>query len=330
MTRSDALLICRMAHAQAYEALNTAAQYLKAIDPAITYTGERQLFNVCSSFVVGQNAAMTIFSFTGTDNVQQWVSHVLGSPLQPLGPGVGEINAYFAANALVNWQRLKGYLPGASQRVVFIGHSLGAALAEILATNAILNGWTNVGLYKVAGPKVGNSDWINQWAGFGADYGHLVNTLDIVPSLPPTSAIPWVAFWPWLLGQAFFSYAPIPACFTQDQYGKWSNGTLPNMTNDRMVSLIPFATANHISAGYAARIMQRWGTPSDLRRGAFGYLEPCRLLDQTQQGDACNAANPIDPPPDPNTLPPLPKELLAANCSVASCGDTVSTGGAVS
>lgn len=292
MTRHDAILLNKMGYAQTFEALLTARYYLQAIDPTVATVSRPQVLNLGSSYVAGQiGTSLWIFSFTGTNTLSQWIGHLLGSGLGPFGPGSGLIGNYFAANAAFNWLRVVEDLPtNQSKRVVFIGHSLGGALAEIMASNALLDGWTNVGLYVAGCPKVGNEDWVSQLSSFNPDISQLVNLFDPVPSLPPDQLLPWSLLYPYLLSAFSPSYAPIVAATLMDTYGQWSGATLPNMGNEQLIALLPDAAIYHVTAAYYAALLKQFGQGDDLIPGTNGYLQPCLLIDEEQGPAGCGSA----------------------------------------
>ena len=93
--------------------------------------------------------------------------------------GPGKVHEGF----LVTWTALQGqigaWLDGVrGTRLVVTGHSLGAAMATLMAAlhpNAVL--------VTFGSPRVGNKDFIGAWA--GRDVRRYVDCADIVPQVPP-------------------------------------------------------------------------------------------------------------------------------------------------
>jgi len=71
---------------------------------------------------------------------------------------------------------------------VFTGHSLGAALATLAGTDAILSNWisgSNTIMYNYGSPRVGNWAYSSKVNGLFAAFYRVVHFEDIVPHVPP-------------------------------------------------------------------------------------------------------------------------------------------------
>lgn len=95
---------------------------------------------------------------------------------------------------------------GGTRPLLFVGHSLGSALATLgaVATNAVV--WPGAGvqgrlqLYSFAGPRVGDPTFKGAYDAAVPSSFRVVNLSDVVPVLPPTSIT---------VGQTTFTYAHV-------------------------------------------------------------------------------------------------------------------------
>lgn len=98
--------------------------------------------------------------------------------------GVGAVHAGFAASALGLWPDVEAWLagPGAERkRLLLCGHSLGAAIATLLARPSDADELVTLGC-----PRVGNREFAAAVASApGLDVRRLVNCCDLVTELPP-------------------------------------------------------------------------------------------------------------------------------------------------
>jgi len=95
------------------------------------------------------------------------------------GPG-GKVHAGFA-HALAPVQAgLVAAIDALNYRTLYTGHSLGAAMATLLASLRKPDG-----LYTIGSPRVGNQDFINTLAGI--DARRYVDCCDVVARVPPES-----------------------------------------------------------------------------------------------------------------------------------------------
>jgi hypothetical protein len=77
----------------------------------------------------------------------------------------------------------------AGARVVVLGHSLGAAIAEVATFDLLAQGFPVAAHYSFGTPRVGNAAWAAAWAAAadaaGVAHFRIVHNQDLVPRLPP-------------------------------------------------------------------------------------------------------------------------------------------------
>jgi pimeloyl-ACP methyl ester carboxylesterase len=120
----------------------------------------------------------------GTQNGVQLAANILGSQQESVVGVPGKVHGYFGTVASAQWARL---LPdiisrGRGRNVVFIGHSLGGATAQILSRKYASGGGSS-STWTFGSPRVGNLAFANSWP--GGDPIRYENVADPVPSLPP-------------------------------------------------------------------------------------------------------------------------------------------------
>jgi hypothetical protein len=79
---------------------------------------------------------------------------------------------------------------GIAQRVTICGHSLGAAMATLLALDVALHG-TQPAVYTYASPRVGDHKFANEFAARIAEHYRIANRLDLVTMVPTVFPVPY-------------------------------------------------------------------------------------------------------------------------------------------
>jgi triacylglycerol lipase len=144
--------------------------------------------------LMGRNTASRIafLSFRGTSDVAEWVADIDAIPdeYRPIS-GFGQVHSGFQdvyqlvrANITAN---LSAATAGCDQ-ILITGHSLGAALAVLAAPDVARTMPPNTiepRLLTFAGPKVGLSDFAAKFDALIESCFRVVNSLDVVPFLPP-------------------------------------------------------------------------------------------------------------------------------------------------
>ncbi|WIM88724.1 lipase family protein [Candidatus Mycobacterium wuenschmannii] len=151
--------------------------------------------------LMGRNtASRTAFlSFRGTADVAEWVADIDAIPGDYRSiPEFGQVHSGFQDVYELVRADIAANLPAAiagCDQILVTGHSLGAALAVIAAPDiarAMPPNTIEPRLITFAGPKVGLSDFAAQFNALIEGCFRVVNSLDVVPFLPPTPPTAYV------------------------------------------------------------------------------------------------------------------------------------------
>jgi hypothetical protein len=150
---------------------------------------------------IGQSGTDVVVAIRGTQGVLEWLmnAHFLPTPFPFLaagrtekgftdfyknlrtGPGVAQPRVIDALRSLV--------AAGTVNTLRITGHSLGAALATLLAIDVSGNGvFTGPTVYTFASPRVGNKVFAGTYDDLVPTSWRVTNLNDIVPHLPPLLA----------------------------------------------------------------------------------------------------------------------------------------------
>ena len=171
------------------------AFYLTAIDH-FADENEREFYG----FVAQSTTDPTdcVIAIRGTDKIIEWLidAEFLPTKFTPV-PGAGDVEDGFMSV----YSTLAGLMPdGTTPRdlhafikglapagnLVITGHSLGAAVANLLALDAAVNdGATELLLYTLAAPRTGFSSFAASFAASVPNNFRVFNEPDIVPKVPP-------------------------------------------------------------------------------------------------------------------------------------------------
>ena len=126
-----------------------------------------------------------LFAVAGTTSDLQWIFHVLGS-LQTTVPGVpGAVDTYFedAAREVELAAGLDIVAAAAGRKVVYVGHSFGGAVAQVLYQKLGRQITSPTSIFTFGCPRVGDPDFA---VAFGINtLSRVENDGDPIPSLPP-------------------------------------------------------------------------------------------------------------------------------------------------
>lgn len=171
------------------------AFYLTAVDH-FGETSEREFYG----FVAQSTAqpAEYVIAIRGTDKLIEWLidAEFLPTPFSPV-PQAGKVeDGFFSV-----YQTLTGLMPdGQTPRdlrafieslapaanLTIVGHSLGGAVANLLALDAAANaGASELSLYTLAAPKTGDKAFAACFDKTVPDSIRVFNEPDIVPKVPP-------------------------------------------------------------------------------------------------------------------------------------------------
>jgi hypothetical protein len=148
--------------------------------------------------IVAQNAADPADVFVavrGTENVWEWVQDFKFLPRTfPCVPGSGLTEDGFTdmymsfsltPGASTTFMKDVAALLPSNAMVTVTGHSLGAALATLLALDMAVNTTLTTGIYTIASPRVGDLSFHNLFNHVVPNAYRIANRLDIVPKTPP-------------------------------------------------------------------------------------------------------------------------------------------------
>jgi triacylglycerol lipase len=143
-------------------------------------------------FIARNKTTGTVFViFRGTESIEDWLSDfIVTTKVHPWGEVEEGFYRIFAQCAKLVRQ-VPGLTPAPS-RVVFAGHSLGAALATLAAAEIAQMGFPGgVQLVTFAGPRVGDPVFADNFNKNIPCALRIVNTEDVVPTMPLPST--WVS-----------------------------------------------------------------------------------------------------------------------------------------
>lgn len=140
-----------------------------------------------SNVYVTQNADDVVVVCRGTE-VKEWndIRADLSINLYPSRSGIGKVHRGFRTYTDNVWESVREDLTKARMKIVwFTGHSLGAAMATLMARRCVLQGDlpTPQALFTYGSPRVGNRTYVNE---FNTRLIHhrWVNDGDIVTKIP--------------------------------------------------------------------------------------------------------------------------------------------------
>lgn len=123
-----------------------------------------------------------LVSVNGTTQLGQFVVQTTGAILQINPFGAGRVNSYDYLAAIAVLAGVSGVLTSLNPpRVLYIGHSLGGAVAQMLAQSP--QAWPVVGSWTMGQPRVGTAEWA---AGYHQAAERYTTVGDPVPSIPPS------------------------------------------------------------------------------------------------------------------------------------------------
>lgn len=186
----DALQIALECARLAYYRFDEGADEVERLTQALGLAGfgAPRLFMHAGSdgqgFAAVHAAGLGVLAFRGTqpDRIGDLATdaHVLLRPWE-LGGGAGRVHAGFRNTALGLWPDVKLWLDATRpDRLIVCGHSLGAAIATLLALPAGAHQLVTIG-----SPRVGDAQFVAQIAASGLDHLRIVDCCDVVTEIPP-------------------------------------------------------------------------------------------------------------------------------------------------
>lgn len=272
---------------------------------------------IVSNAVVIQDGEKAIISLCGTRSLLQLSGQIVGSSMVMDTPGEGRCGAFWAeyANRISPFlDQAIGGLPGDKPALVH-GHSLGGAIATILAARYRFTGNRNVAALVTTGQPRAGGESLN--ANLPASYTRIVNQGDPVPGIPPATnaatAIGTLA----TLGFVNFLYehGGRQWLLTNTSFGPGNDPSVPN-------TLGTFLDATMQGDGFAAGVNQYHDVNVYAQR-LYQFIEgnqaweprSINALDNINgQIDLIAAGQQVLPPPQAN--PPIPPQQVFADPNV--------------
>ncbi|KAA8642911.1 hypothetical protein EYZ11_009041 [Aspergillus tanneri] len=176
--------------------LTCAAGNCPAVEKANTETlseflADDQFGGVAGFLAADSTNKLLVLSFRGSRTIENWIANLdflrvdVGNLCKGCEAHGGFYKAWQSVASDVTKQvnsaveKYKGY------KLVFTGHSYGAALASFAATE-LRNAGHTIDLYSYGGPRLGNENLAKYITGQGTNF-RITHTNDIVPRLPPHS-----------------------------------------------------------------------------------------------------------------------------------------------
>jgi hypothetical protein len=154
----------------------------------VTVAG-RNPFNEPFGFIArNKNSNVLFAAFRGTRSLEDWIADfVVKSIRHPWGlVEDGFYRVYVQCSKMIRWMPALHPEP---EMIVVTGHSLGAALAILAATELWqVNAMLKVNVVTFAGPRVGDPKFAKTYNERVPSTLRIVNTEDVVPTLPLASA----------------------------------------------------------------------------------------------------------------------------------------------
>ncbi len=168
----------------------------------------KNTFEIPVGFVARRGHAAFVV-FRGTKTAKEWINNFNTKFRECFVPGFGNVHEGFLGTYLTLRESLAEGLRSLNARHYFVaGHSLGAAFGTFALLDMAVNLKKNVkALYTFGSPRMGDNSFVERFnEEFGVRSFRVVNTSDIVPSIP--LPIPLAGF----VG-GYFSHVDTPVDF---------------------------------------------------------------------------------------------------------------------
>lgn len=275
-TRTDWLLAALLAQASTSSQWSAAGELCSAMGP-----GQGTLFPadwVRPAIYAWVGSDILLVSFTGTNALWQWVGQVLGSAQAPQPRIPGQVSVFWGAIGIACWAGIVPFLNDhlGGRTLVFVGHSLGGALAQVAGSLANIYDWPIGGIYCLGAPRVGNQAFADS---IGAFTWRLEDTLDPIVALPPELWAGVGSNFPLPGPGPFATYVHAGVASTMDPYGQLVQGSNPTDLGQVVLQAVAQSAPTHLSSEYARRLRAQWIGPEYQDPGALGYQDPSKLGD---------------------------------------------------
>jgi hypothetical protein len=141
---------------------------------------------------IGHTATSIVIAFRGTRHagIRAWINNLKVSKKEPFPeiPGAEVHTGFLAAYKSVKTDMMNTIksLSTKFSNIILTGHSLGGALASILALDLHLNGYRNIEISTFGEPRIGNEVFADYFAKVITKCHRVVKNKDIVVRLPPS------------------------------------------------------------------------------------------------------------------------------------------------
>jgi len=139
---------------------------------------------------VGFYGKTVVVAFRGTTDLRNWITNLNVAHNSPY-PGVvnatvhtGFLEAYDGVKESVRSEVMSLISAVSANRIVFTGHSLGAALATLTAADLAPSLKIPISMYNYGSPRVGNQVFSDYFTKLVPNTIRVTNRKDIVPHLP--------------------------------------------------------------------------------------------------------------------------------------------------
>lgn len=274
--RLDLLTAAVLTSSASWDRPDLASQAMGAVEPGsvTTYSPgspwtQRVYVIVSPSFVV--------VVIPGTETWQQFVGDILGSVQASQPPIPGQVALYWGQLGQRVWgeigAQVAAALPG--RRLVLMGHSLGGAVAQVVAALAARQLGTDVRVFVLGCPRVGNPAFASS---FGpSQVWRVATTDDPVAEVPPPlwGGLSLPLPWPGPLTPVIYQHAGNGYSLADDGTLSVQGGGLPLGS---VASLLVYgdASTRHSIDTYAGRLRSALA-PGNFVPGAVGYDDPSAI-----------------------------------------------------
>lgn len=124
--------------------------------------------------------SVAILAFRGTDHIQDWMANLTAFPVN--WEQGGKVHYGFKEEFTEVWADIAAYLDTLTVPIIYTGHSLGGALALLAASVK-----PPQMVYTFGAPRVGDQQFVDSLK--NVPIYRVMNNRDIVPTLPPITAI---------------------------------------------------------------------------------------------------------------------------------------------
>jgi triacylglycerol lipase len=192
---------------------------------------------------------IAIVTFRGTQSADDWLHNLdfILTEYRPV-PNVGMVHAGFQLYYMTIRSSLLSLLAKVApncRRLILTGHSLGAAISELAAPDVLhnLNARWQPEVHNFAGPRVGQSDFVNVFDAQIDICFRVANIWDLVPNVPPPLVFEHVGLAVAIDGG--FTLNELQAHSLQQSYGPGLLKLIPaTATTPTAILAVPAATAS--------------------------------------------------------------------------------------